>query len=93
MRPVWEIRALRMNSVLPGPLFTPLFYGRGMSDEARETRRKSSLLQIEGTGWDVGNAVSYLVSNMARCVTGHSLIVVLLPPAHRVLQTKKPQNL
>ena len=40
-----------------------------------EIRRQSSLLQIEGTGWDVGNAVLYLVSDMARYVTGQSLVV------------------
>ena len=57
---------IRVNCVLPGPVFTPLVYGRGMSDTAREIRRQSSLLQIEGTGWDVGNAVLYLVSDMAR---------------------------
>ncbi len=66
---------IRVNCVLPGPVFTPLVYGRGMSDTAREIRRQSSLLQIEGTGWDVGNAVLYLVSDMARYVTGQSLVV------------------
>jgi len=66
---------IRVNCVLPGPVFTPLVYGRGMSDTAREIRRQSSLLQIEGTGWDVGNAVLYLVSDMARYVTGQALVV------------------
>jgi len=66
---------IRVNCVLPGPVYTPLVYGRGMSETARDTRRKSSLLEIEGTGWDVGNAVLYLVSDMARYVTGQCLIV------------------
>jgi NAD(P)-dependent dehydrogenase (short-subunit alcohol dehydrogenase family) len=66
---------IRVNCVLPGPVYTPLVYGRGMSDAARDTRRQSSLLAIEGTGWDVGNAVLYLVSDMARYVTGQCLIV------------------
>ncbi|MEO2172526.1 MAG: SDR family oxidoreductase, partial [bacterium] len=56
-------------------VYTPLVSAHGMSDIARENRRNSSLLQIEGTGWDVGNAVLYLVSDMARYVTGQCLIV------------------
>ena len=36
--------------------------------------RVRSLLQTEGSGWDVGNAVIYLVSDEARWVTG-----VILP--------------
>jgi NAD(P)-dependent dehydrogenase (short-subunit alcohol dehydrogenase family) len=69
------VDAIRVNCVLPGPVYTPLVYGQGMSEPAREKRRKSSLLGIEGTGWDVGNAVLYLVSDMARYVTGQCLIV------------------
>lgn len=66
---------IRVNCVLPGPVYTPLVYGRGMSETARENRVKSSLLGIEGSGWDVGNAVLYLVSDMAQYVTGQCLIV------------------
>ena len=42
----------------------------GMSDELREIRRRNNLLQREGTGWDVGNGVLFLASDMARWVTG-----------------------
>src|SRR5262245_45546277 len=35
-----------------------------------EKRRKGSLLQVEGTGWDVGRAVVYLASEQARWLTG-----------------------
>ena len=45
-----------------------------MTPEVREQRRKRSLLQIEGSGWDVGQAVAYLASDEARWVTG-----VILP--------------
>jgi len=51
-------------------VYTPMVYAGGMSDELREARRKRSLLQVEGTGWDVGNGVLYLVSDEARWVTG-----------------------
>ena len=47
----------------------------GMSDAAREQRRKASVLGIEGSGWDVGNAVRFLLSNHARYITGQVLVV------------------
>jgi enoyl-[acyl-carrier-protein] reductase (NADH) len=47
----------------------------GMSAEARERRRQASVLGIEGTGWDVGHAVRFLLSDHARFITGQTLIV------------------
>jgi NAD(P)-dependent dehydrogenase (short-subunit alcohol dehydrogenase family) len=61
---------IRVNCIAPGMVYTPMVYSRGMSDELREARRNRSLLKTEGTGWDVGNAVLYLVSEEARWVTG-----------------------
>lgn len=63
---------IRVNCIAPGMVYTPMVYsrGNGMSDELREQRRKRSLLQVEGTGWDIGNGVVYLCSDMARWVTG-----------------------
>jgi len=61
---------VRVNCVAPGMVYTPMVYGRGMSEELREKRRKGSLLQVEGTGWDVGKAVVYLASEQARWLTG-----------------------
>jgi NAD(P)-dependent dehydrogenase (short-subunit alcohol dehydrogenase family) len=61
---------IRVNCIAPGMVYTPMVYSRGMSEEMRETRRNRSLLQTEGSGWDVGNAVVYLVSDEARWVTG-----------------------
>lgn len=61
---------IRVNCVAPGMVYTPMVYSRGMTDEMREARRNRSLLKTEGTGWDVGNAVLYLVSDEARWVTG-----------------------
>ena len=66
---------VRVNCVLPGPIHTPRLFAKGMTDEARERRRKSSLLEIEGEGWDIGNTVVYLCSNWARYVTGQCLVV------------------
>ncbi|KAG6875403.1 hypothetical protein C0992_003997 [Termitomyces sp. T32_za158] len=61
---------IRVNSVCPGMVYTPMMYSRGMPDEAREARRKRSLLHTEGNGWDVGAAVRFLASDQARWITG-----------------------
>jgi len=66
---------IRVNCVAPGPVYTPMVYQRGMSEEARARRRKASLLGIEGTGWDVGHAARFLLSDHARYVTGQTLVV------------------
>lgn len=61
---------IRVNCICPGMVHTPMVYSRGMDDAARERRRQSSLLKTEGTGWDIGHAVVYLLSDEARWVTG-----------------------
>lgn len=66
---------IRVNCVAPGPVYTPMVYARGMSDQARSGRAKASVLGIEGTGWDVGHAVRFLLSNHARYITGQTLVV------------------
>ena len=66
---------IRVNCVAPGPVYTPMVYGRGMRAEARERRRTASVLGIEGTGWDIGHAVRFLLSDYARYITGHTLVV------------------
>jgi NAD(P)-dependent dehydrogenase (short-subunit alcohol dehydrogenase family) len=66
---------IRVNCVAPGPVYTPMVYQRGMSDEVRERRRRASVLGIEGTAWDVGHAVRFLLSAHARYITGQTLVV------------------
>jgi NAD(P)-dependent dehydrogenase (short-subunit alcohol dehydrogenase family) len=66
---------IRVNAVLPGPVYTPVVYATGMSDEAREVRRRASVMGREGTGWDVGRAVRFLLSDEARFITGQLLCV------------------
>jgi len=78
---------IRVNCVAPGAVFTPMVATVGMSAEARERRRKASLLAIEGNGWDIGHAVRFLLSNRARFITGHTLVVdggttLMGPPRH-----------
>lgn len=66
---------VRVNCVVPGPIFTPMVNAKGMSNEARKLRRMASPLEIEGTGWDVGHAVTFLASPRARYITGQVLVV------------------
>jgi NAD(P)-dependent dehydrogenase (short-subunit alcohol dehydrogenase family) len=66
---------IRVNCVAPGPVYTPMVYARGMSEQARERRRNASVLRVEGTGWDIGNAVRFLLSDHARYITGQVLVV------------------
>src|SRR5437763_216193 len=66
---------VRVNAVAPGMVYTPMVYSHGMPPELREARRLRSLLQTEGTGWDVGQAVLFLASDEARWITGVTLPV------------------
>ena len=68
-------QGIRVNCVAPGPVYTPMVYGRGMSEADRAKRKQASPLGIEGTGWDIGNAVVFLASNRARYITGQTLAV------------------
>ncbi|KKZ62114.1 hypothetical protein EMCG_03408 [[Emmonsia] crescens] len=61
---------IRVNCVCPGMLYTPMMYGGGMTEEAREARRKRSLLGTEGNGWDAAGAAVFLAGPHARWITG-----------------------
>src|SRR5713226_6191514 len=64
---------IRVNCVSPGPVYTPMVYAGGMTPKAREVRKNASVLKQEGTGWDIGHAVRFLLSDYARYITGHTL--------------------
>jgi NAD(P)-dependent dehydrogenase (short-subunit alcohol dehydrogenase family) len=63
-------QGVRVNCIAPGPMYTPMVYAGGMSEELRDRRRRASPLGIEGTGWDIGHAALFLVSDEARYITG-----------------------
>ncbi|KIX05602.1 uncharacterized protein Z518_06474 [Rhinocladiella mackenziei CBS 650.93] len=67
---------IRVNCVCPGAVYTPMVGGveGGMSQDVRQSRKKRSLLGVEGTGWDVGGAIRFLASDEAAWITG-----VILP--------------
>src|SRR5246127_4609608 len=66
---------IRVNCICPGPVYTPMVYGGGMSESARAQRANASVLKLEGTGWDIGHAVKFLLSHHARYITGQVLVV------------------
>jgi NAD(P)-dependent dehydrogenase (short-subunit alcohol dehydrogenase family) len=68
---------IRVNCICPGPMYTPMVYarGNGMNEAARAQRAQASVLKTEGTGWDVGHAVKFLLSDHARYITGQVLVV------------------
>lgn len=66
---------IRVNCIAPGPVYTPMVYSRGMSDGARDARKKASVLNIEGEGWDIGQGVRFLLSDQARFITGQTLVI------------------
>jgi NAD(P)-dependent dehydrogenase (short-subunit alcohol dehydrogenase family) len=68
-------QGIRVNCIAPGPIYTPMVYADGMDPELRDRRRAASPLGIEGTGWDVGYAALFLVSDEARYITGCTLPV------------------
>lgn len=61
---------IRVNCILPGPIYTPMVVATGVDEERRAGRRNSTLLDIEGDAWDVANAVLFFASDAARFVTG-----------------------
>lgn len=63
-------QGIRVNCIAPGPVYTPMVYAGGMSEDLRERRRRASPLGVEGTGWDIGHAALFLVSDEARYITG-----------------------
>jgi NAD(P)-dependent dehydrogenase (short-subunit alcohol dehydrogenase family) len=67
-------RRIRVNCVAPGQVYTPLVAAL-LTPEGRDARRKSGLIQDEGTAWDVAWAAVYLASDEARWVTAQVLFV------------------
>ena len=61
---------IRVNCVCPGMVYTPMVQAKGMTPEMREARRRRSILQVEGSGWDVGAAVAFLCGGKSRWMTG-----------------------
>jgi NAD(P)-dependent dehydrogenase (short-subunit alcohol dehydrogenase family) len=68
-------QGIRVNAILPGPVYTPMVASEGMTEQRRAQRAKASPLGTEGTAWDIGWAAVFLASPEARWVTGQLLCV------------------
>lgn len=69
---------IRVNALVPGFLHTPMVYSQGLSEEDRVRRRNVAPLGVggvEGSGWDVGEAVLFLASDRSRFISGINLPV------------------
>jgi NAD(P)-dependent dehydrogenase (short-subunit alcohol dehydrogenase family) len=81
-------QGIRVNCIMPGPVFTPMVESGGLTAEQRVLRAKASPLGTEGTGWDIGWAAVFLASPEARWITGQLLCVdggvTLASPARAV---------
>jgi NAD(P)-dependent dehydrogenase (short-subunit alcohol dehydrogenase family) len=66
---------IRVNCVIPGPLYTSMALADGMTAEKRERRKEASVLGIEGTGWDVAYCALFLASDRSRYITGVAIPV------------------
>jgi len=75
-------KGIRVNTVVPGQLHTPMVEARlarqragGDVTELLKQRQKRIPLGIEGDGRDTANAVLFLASDEARFVTGTEIVV------------------
>jgi len=75
-------RGIRVNTVVPGQLHTPMVEARLAKQRARgdieallKQRRKRIPLGIEGDGRDTANAALFLASDEARFITGTEIVV------------------
>ncbi|HUN76695.1 MAG TPA: SDR family oxidoreductase [Steroidobacteraceae bacterium] len=71
---IYGPQGIRVNTVAPGHVMTPLAMGL-LGESARERRRKAGPLAIEGDAWDIALAVLFLASDEARFITGAMLPV------------------
>ena len=64
---------IRCNCIIVGTVETPMVAHLG--EEALQRRVEMVPMQTKGTGWDIGHAAVYLLSDEARWVTGVNLPV------------------
>ena len=65
-------QGIRANCIILGPVFTPNI-NRNLTPERRQLRTAATLIKREGTGWDTGHLVRFLLSDQARFLTGQSI--------------------
>ena len=75
-------RGVRVNSILPGLMNTPMIveplkgvYADGDVDKMIEMRNEQVPMKTMGDAWDVAHAALFLASDEARYITGTQLVV------------------
>lgn len=68
-------RLIRVNSVCPGMVETPLIHAGYYTDEQLEEDRKTYPLQRYGQPKDIAQSVVFLLSDASSWITGHALVV------------------
>lgn len=68
-------KKIRVNSVNPGMVKTPLIYGGGITNEQLEQDQENYPLKRYGEPDDIAFGIIYLLSNASSWVTGHSLVI------------------
>jgi len=63
---------IRANCIVLGPAHTPAI-GASVDAAMRRQRAEASVLRREGTGWDTGQLVRFLVSDQSAWITGQSI--------------------
>jgi NAD(P)-dependent dehydrogenase (short-subunit alcohol dehydrogenase family) len=78
---IYARRGVRLNSVVPGLIDTPLverlanLYGGGDLERFRRHRESQVPMGHMGDAWDVAHAVLFLASDEARYITGTEILV------------------
>lgn len=78
---IYADRGVRLNSVAPGLMFTPLVkrladkYAKGDFEGFVAHRHKQVPAGYMGESWDVAHAVVFLASDEARYITGQTIVV------------------
>ena len=78
---IYASRQIRLNSVVPGLVFTPLVkrladkYAKGDFEGFVAHRHNQVPMGHMGDAWDVANAVVFLASDEARYITGQQIVV------------------
>jgi NAD(P)-dependent dehydrogenase (short-subunit alcohol dehydrogenase family) len=65
-------QGIRANCIILGPVFTPNI-NRNLTPERRQMRAEASLTKREGTGWDTGQLLRFLLSDQSKFMTGQSI--------------------
>jgi NAD(P)-dependent dehydrogenase (short-subunit alcohol dehydrogenase family) len=66
-------QGIRANCIVLGPVFTPKV-AQSVPGK-RDLRVQANLLKREGSGWDTGQLVRFLLSEQSRWVTGQSIVL------------------